>query len=759
MKKENKKEQKTISDNILKIFSTGAHQIKSPLNSIYTLLDIILYSYKDKLPNQVQNLILSAIKKAGDLKNLTDDLFQLGKIKDKIIEQQSINLDVLISKIKTKLDEIANQRKVTLQLDTPETLPVIESDGTLLYNIIYNLVENGISYTPTGGIVTLIIDVKQETIKFIIKDTGIGIPSDSLPKIFDEFYRAPNAKIEKKSGTGLGLAIVKKAVELLNGTIYVDSKAGKGTTFTVEIPITKSKSVKEKKPNKRIVIIGGKASGPKTAAKLRRMDSEAEIILVEKEEFLSYSGCGLPYYISGYVKDKKELMSSPAGELRNPDFFKRIGNITVYNHTEVIDIDRKNKFVTLKSLEKKNISRLSYDYLVIATGGRPYIPKIKGIKLKNIFTLHNVTDADRLKEILAPPKAKDGIIIGAGLIGMEMSESLIARGTRVSIIEKEKNILKFFDDDIALLIKNRIELKGIKFYTDEIVKEFRGKEKVEFVVTDKRILPVDFVIIATGIKPEVQLAKKAGLAIGETGAIKVNQSLQTSDPYIYAVGDCAENRNLVTGNESFMPLGSTANKHGRVAAINIGGGKAKFKGIVNTVVFKIFDISAGKTGLTTEKAIKAGYKPISVLVPTLDREHYYKEAQKIIIKLIGDKKSEKLLGAQIFGSGDVIRRIDVVATALANKMKIDSLRELDLAYFPAFGLPFDPINIAANVWENLKYGDYNKVEAIDLYKLIKNKKDILIIDVRRPEEFERIFTTILFKYTCWGYSGTFGLFT
>lgn len=725
---------------IIKKLSEGAHQIKSPINSLYTLLDVILYTYKEQLPDNVKKLLYSALEKTNDIKKITEDILKLSRIEKKFLKLESINLEKFISEMNLKLYSLARQKKVELNFNISESLPFIKSDQSLLYNIFFNIIENAINYTPSGGMVNvnLEIDSTENLLKLKVKDTGIGIPEQYINEIFNEFFRAPNAKVEKKSGTGLGLAIVKKSVELLNGKIDVSSKVGEGTLFKVNIPVEILKEEKtEKKKKERIVIIGGGAAGPKSAAKLRRMNNDCEIILIEKGEFLSYSGCGLPYYIAGLVENKHELMSSPSGELRDPDFFKRIGNIIVHNYTEALKIDRKNKRVTIKSYKTGRIEELQYDYLILATGGKPKTLNIEGAGLKNIFTLHSFEDADRLKAILAPPKAKEGVIVGAGLIGMELAESLISRGTRVTVIEKEKNILPLFDEDIAQLIKNQLELKGVKFLTDEIVTRFEGDEYVRYVITNKRKIPVEFVIISIGILPEVTLAKECGLQIGQTGAIKVNQYLQTSDPYIYAVGDCAENLDLVSNNYVFMPLGSTANKHGRTAALNIAGCESKFSGIVKTVVFKVFDISVGKTGLTTKEAIEAGYKPLSVLVPSLDREHYYYDkAQKIIIKIIGDEETGKLLGTQIFGTGDVVRRIDVAATALFNNMKISQLKDLDLAYMPAFGLPFDPIIVAANVWENYRNKIYEKIEAHQLYEILKSHQNVTLIDVRTPKEFE-----------------------
>jgi len=729
-----------MDENLISKLSKGVHQFKSPINSLYTLLDVIIYTYKNNLPEEVKKLLFSALNKAEELKYLVDEILKLSKIDKDSVKLEIINLERFINDLLNGLKSEAEKKKLDFIVNLSEKLPEVKTDASILYNIIFNIVDNSINYTPAGGKISIKIEIdkKSNLLKFFISDTGIGIPKEYHKYLFTEFFRAPNAKLERKTGTGLGLTIVKKSVEVLGGKIEFKSEVGQGTEFFIEIPIEIVKSKKRNKKITKVVIIGGGAAGPKTAAKLMRMKKDFDITLIEKGEFLSYSGCGLPFYISGAVKDKAELMSSPAGELRNPDFFKRIGGIKVYNYTEAIKIDRKQKIVTVKSYKDNKEFNLSYDYLVIATGGKPKLLNVEGVKLKNIFTLHTVEDADRLREILAPPKVKEGVIIGAGLIGMELAESLLVKGTRVTVIEKQKRILPLFDEDISELIKNQIELKGIKFLVEEEVLKFEGKEQVEWVVTNKRRIPADFVIIAIGIEPNVELAKNAGLKIGKTSAIEVNSYLQTSDKFIYAVGDCAENFNIVTKEKEFMPLGSIANKHGRIAAINIAGGKIKFKGIVKTVVFKIFDISVGKAGLNTKEALEHGFEPLSVLVPTLDKEHYYYEAEKIIIKLIGDRKSDKLLGAQIFGSGDVVRRIDVVATALSKNIKIKELRDLDLAYVPAFGLPFDPIIVAANVWENYKYKGYEKIDAFEFYeKLNKNSENLFIIDVRLPKEYEQ----------------------
>ena len=355
----------------------------------------------------------------------------------------------------------------------------------------------------------------------------------------------------------------------------------------------------------KVVIVGGVAAGPKVASKIIRLMPNAEVTIVERGKLLSYAGCGLPYYVSGVVKEQAELMSTPIGVVRNSVFFQKVKNVHVLNRTEAVEIDRPGNRLRIKSVVDDSESWLDYDKLVLATGASPVIPPIDGVGLGNIFALHGVHDAEGVKSILAEQKARDVVIVGGGLIGVEVTEALTEMGCRVTIVEMLPQILRMLDEGMARLVAGHMESHGVKVLTNTKVLRFEGDREVTSVVTDKGVLPVDMVIMAIGVRPTIKLAQNAGIDIGSTGAIKVDGRMQTSDPDIYAAGDCVESIDLVTGGPCYVPLGSTANKQGRVAAVNICGGNDIFPGVLGSTVCKVFDHCVARTGLT-EAAARQG---------------------------------------------------------------------------------------------------------------------------------------------------------
>lgn len=487
---------------------------------------------------------------------------------------------------------------------------------------------------------------------------------------------------------------------------------------------------------KKVVIIGGVAAGPKIGSRIIRLDPEADVTLIEKGEFLSYAGCGLPYYVSGVVKEQAELMSTPVGTVRDSVFFQKVKNVHVYNHTEALFIDRQQKKIVVKSLNEDETKEIGYDVLVLATGARPVKPPIPGIELKNIFTLHGVEDAEGIKAAFAERKAQDVAIVGGGLIGIEMAEALTDLGARVTIVEKLPQILSFLDTEIALLVTKYLESKGVKVKTDTTVMSFEGSNAVKRVVTDKGDISSDVVIMSIGVRPNVVLAKEAGLNIGETGAIKVDQQMRTSDPDIYAAGDCVESINIMTQKPCFMPLGSTANKQGRVAANNICGQADEFAGVLNTAICKIFDYGVATTGLSEKAARKEGYDIVTVLSPAPDRAHFYPTAQLIMMKLVVDQQTRKLLGVQIIGPGDVDKRIDVAATALSAGMTVDQIANLDLSYAPPYSPAMDNMITAVNIARNKLDGMFDSISPQEVKEKIDRGDDFIMLDVRSPGEYE-----------------------
>lgn len=487
----------------------------------------------------------------------------------------------------------------------------------------------------------------------------------------------------------------------------------------------------------KVIVIGGVAAGPKVASKIIRNNPEADVTIIEKGQFLSYAGCGLPYYISGEVESQEELMATPVGTVRDSVFFQNVKNVKVLNFTEAIAISAEKKTVTVRNKDGKE-NTLSYDKLVLATGASPSKPPIPGINLNNIYTLHGVEDAEGIKNILSERKARNAVIVGGGLIGVEMAESLTKCGCRVTIVEMLPNILPMLDPDMAVLVENYFESKGVKVLTETKVMGFEGKEKVNTVITDKEKLDADLVVLAIGVKPNIKLAEASGIEIGKTGAIKVDQHMQTSVSDIFAAGDCAECKNLITNTPCYIPLGSTANKQGRVAANTICGIKDEFPGIVGSSVCKIFDFSAARTGLSEKAAKDAGFDPVCCLAPAPDKAHFLASAKPLMLKLIADRKTRRLLGVQGIGMGVADKRIDVAATAITAGMTVDQLANLDLSYAPPYSPAVDNILTAANILRNKLDGVFEGISAIEVKAKIDRGDKFILLDVRSPKELEMI---------------------
>jgi len=489
----------------------------------------------------------------------------------------------------------------------------------------------------------------------------------------------------------------------------------------------------------KVVIVGGVAAGPKAASKIMRMNPNADVTIIEKGSFLSYAGCGLPYYISGDVKEQKNLMETPAGAVRDAVFFRHVKNLKVLSGTEALEIDRSNKRVLVRALGTNKESWLVYDKLVLATGASPVIPPIPGVDKENVFTLHGVHDAEGIKTVLAAGVAEDVVIIGGGLIGVETTEALATHGCRVTVVEMLPQILNVLDWEMARLVEKHMESKGVRVMTDTKVTSLNSRGgvdgRVTHVATDKGELPADMIIVSIGVRPETALAKKAGLDIGEkTQAIRVDNHMRTSDPDIYAVGDCVECKDRLTGYPCFVPLGSTANKQGRVAGINICGGNDEFPGVLGSAVCKVFDFTVARTGLTESSARALGYDVITAMAPGPDRAHYMPQSKPLLMKIVADRKTGRLLGVQATGLGEAAKRIDVAATAISAGMKLEDVANLDLSYAPPDAPAMDNLITAANVARNKRDGSMGGISAEDVHRKMQNHEDFVFLDVRTPQE-------------------------
>lgn len=489
---------------------------------------------------------------------------------------------------------------------------------------------------------------------------------------------------------------------------------------------------------KRILIIGGVAAGMKTASRLRRLDPEAKITVVERGQHLSYGACALPYVISEEIADLDEVRQTPNGTVRDETFFSLVKGVEVLTRCEALTIDREKHQVEICCHSDQSHKQLPYDKLVLATGSRSLIPPLPGVDLSGVQALKNMQDAEQI--IARVTRGTRAVIVGGGLIGLEMAEALKTRGMEVTLIEMQDQVLSgLIDSTLAEHVHRSLRQQGINLCLQEKLEQIEGEEGcARQVATSRGRISAELVILALGVRPNIELARDAGLEIGPSGAIAVNSSLQTSDPAIYAAGDCVESRQLQSGEPLFMPLGSTANKHGRVVADVLAGRPEHFPGILGTLLVKIFGLTVGRTGLSEDAARHAGFNPVSILAPSPDRVHSMPKAKPILTRLIVDRGSRKLLGAQIVGPGEVAKRIDVIATALSLGADIDQLAQFDLGYAPPYNAAMDPLHQAANALRNKLDGLAASLTPHELQQKRDKGEDLLLLDVRSPEEFATV---------------------
>jgi len=485
---------------------------------------------------------------------------------------------------------------------------------------------------------------------------------------------------------------------------------------------------------KKILIIGGVATGPKTAARCRRLDPEADIMVVERQDLLSYAGCGMPFYIEGVIEDFNDLLGGET--IRDAAYFKKHKGFKVLDMTEAKKINRTEKTVTVEDLRTGEANELPYDKLVLATGARPFVPRIEGTDLGGVHRLYNPHQAQAIKDALEAD-AKRVVIVGGGLIGLETCGAFAARGCKVTIMEMmDRLVPNLLDPEMALLLENYLRSKGVEVVKGSPVSRIIGEagEARAVETVDGRRVDADLVVVAIGVRPNVELARNAGLAIGPIGAIAVNEYLSTSDPDIYAGGDCVENTHTLTEEKVYAPMGSTANKHGRVIADNINGLETKFPGVAGTAVFKVLDWNVGVTGITEGKARQLGYDVVTALCPRHDYSNYIPGAKYTVIKLVADMKTCRLLGCQVAGEGDGVKRIDVAATAIKFGSNLKDVADLDLGYAPAYSTAIDALAHAANVLRNKIQGNAHGVTPLRLREMLDRDDDFVLLDVRAREE-------------------------
>jgi len=478
----------------------------------------------------------------------------------------------------------------------------------------------------------------------------------------------------------------------------------------------------------KIIIIGGVAGGATAAARLRRLDEQAEIVLFEKDEYVSYANCGLPYHIGGTIKERDELF------LQTPEGFRSRFGIDVRIKSEVMAVDVARKCVSVKDLKTGTEYEERYDKLVISTGARPVKPPISGIEGKNIFSLRNVPDMDRIKSFVTGKNIKSAVIVGAGFIGLEMAENLKEAGLSVTVVEQADQVMGTVDYSMAAMVHQYLRSQKINLLLNEKITAFEPDgEHIRVRTESQKSISTDMVILSIGVTPENSLAKDAGLEIGSLGGIKVNDYMQTSSADIYAVGDAVEVKNLITGKPALIPLAGPANKQARIAADNIVmGNKRVYKGTIGTSIAKIFDMTVASAGASERLLSREGIEYITSISHSGSHAGYYPGALPLTVK-INFTPDGKLLGAQVVGFDGVDKRIDLLAQVIRNGGTVYDLQEIEHAYAPPFSSAKDPVNMAGFIAENILAG---RVTIIHWDDMLKVESDAMILDVRTKEEFE-----------------------
>jgi NADPH-dependent 2,4-dienoyl-CoA reductase/sulfur reductase-like enzyme/rhodanese-related sulfurtransferase len=742
---------------VLRLATLAAHQLRSPLGTIQTALSTLAGGFLGPLEPRQRDLIQQASKSAVQSLTLISDLLRMRRL-DEIRPEDLTPLDPvpIFESALERVRDGANAKGVELihRVEIRDRWAGrVHGDPALLQEAMYVLLDNAVKYTPSAGSVTAHLALRDDPasddgvgrILLEVVDTGIGIPPEAAEHLFDEFYRAPNAKAADRSGSGLGLPFAVRAAQLMGGRVFLESADGGGARGVIDLPsVTAAEAAAlqaaagedlqaEVEPSRRVVIVGGVTAGSKVAAKLMRLDPRAQITMVERGRAAAYAGCGLPYYVSGVVRDQRDVISTALGEERDSSLFHDIRNLHTLDFTEARSIDRERRTVRVRRLSDGEESVLPYDTLVLATGASPAVPDLPGVDLGRIYTLQGAEAAEAIRRELSVTAAKDVVIVGGGLLGCEITEAVAASGARISLVEQCPHLLGIVDAELALLVQRYLEANGVKVVAGARVAAFEGGADVGTVVLDDgRRLGCDFAILATGFRPEVGLARRAGLAIGDTGAIRTDDRLRTSDPRILAVGDCIETRHLVTGEPTWVPMGSTAVKQGRIAAINACGGEETFPGVVGSTVLKIFGMTVARTGLGEDAARQAGFDPVIGLSPSLDCAHYLPTARPITLKMIADRTTGRILGMQGIGEGRLDKRVDIVATAITAGLDVDRFATLDMCFAPPYGLAMDSLLAVANIIRNKRAGIVTGIAALELRRRLGEPEPPFVLDVRLP---------------------------
>ncbi|MGM9643252.1 MAG: CoA-disulfide reductase [Eubacteriales bacterium] len=481
----------------------------------------------------------------------------------------------------------------------------------------------------------------------------------------------------------------------------------------------------------KVIIIGGVAGGATAAARIRRLDEKAEIVVFERSGFISYANCGLPYYIGGTIEDEGDLT------LQTPESFYKRFRVRMKVHHEVTAIHPETKMVTVKNLENGTVFTETYDKLILSPGAKPIKPNFEGIDSDKIFTLRTVEDTLSIKTYIDEHHPKSAVVVGGGFIGIEVAENLRELGIDVTLVEAADQLMAPFDSDMASFIHAEIRKHGVNLMLGRFVEGFADTDDGICVkLKDSPTLHADMVVMAIGVAPETTLAKDAGIALGIKGSIVVNDRMETSVPDIYAVGDAVQIKNFVTDTDALISLAGPANKQGRIAADNICGIDSRYRGGQGSSVIKIFDMTAAATGINDKTAKALGLSAAKVILSPMSHAGYYPGGKVMTMKVLFEKDTYRLLGAQIVGFDGVDKRIDVMATAIRAGMKAYELAELDLAYAPPYSSAKDPVNMAGYIIENIKNGVVKQWYYEDTESLQRDE-NVTLLDTRTPAEYSR----------------------
>ncbi len=491
--------------------------------------------------------------------------------------------------------------------------------------------------------------------------------------------------------------------------------------------------------NRRIVVVGGSAAGPKAAAKARRVDENAEITIIQKSPELSMASCGYPYYVGGFFDDRNALLCSATGVVRDPIYFMNAKNIVARTETEVLSIDRAKKTVLCRHLPTDDQEEVAYDALVLATGAAPKIPPVPGRELRGITTLQSMQDADYLRKIRDEKTIHKAVVVGGGLIGIETCEALSLAGIEITSVEMLPQLLTFLDWEMARLVENHVRSKGVNVITGNGLAAFLGEDGqlTGVKLANGTELPCELAVVAIGVRPNSTLAREAGLEVGASGGIVVNEYMQTSDPDIYAAGDCVEIPNRITGKRIHAPYGDLANLEGRVAGENAAlGPKVTFPGTISTGICKIFEYAAGTTGLSEHTARENGFDDIVTVINASPDKPAFMDSKLLVTKLVADKSTGKILGAQCVGPGAVAKQIAQWAMALQGGLSVEDLVNSDLPYAPPFSLAIDHFIATAHLMQNKMKGRLKGISATEVKNKLDSSDKPFMLDVRGPDEFE-----------------------